>query len=330
MKFCKCLLGWTALLSLFLLAGYTISSVTPAERVPGTDGLYDNHPYLVDSSRMDLARIMASFVTLHTRTKFEALDGEVMEYQKSGSGLILDGRFVLTVEHVVSQHQYSVVTPLGVFQVPVKRKILEETSFCWNGKRYPLRSVYKNRDEDVALLEISSKVRLPSFPYQIGDSDDLQVGNFVYVVGNPLSVGVNVREGIVSAMRAPPEVSAAGVNPVHGFMVSNGLMPGDSGSPIIAIRDGRFELVGISQGTVTGNTRLSWGIRINVIRKLLEAAHALPSEKWAKRRHMAVDENPEDGSGFAPSPGVKVIASRLIGALFPSILNSLGPASMAK
>ena len=113
MKSCKCLLSWTALFSILLFAGYAISSAPSPGRVPGTDGNYDNHAYLVDTSRMDLARVMASFVTLHTRTKFEALDGEEMEVQKTGSGLILDGRFVLTVEHVVSQHQYSVVTPFG-------------------------------------------------------------------------------------------------------------------------------------------------------------------------------------------------------------------------
>lgn len=137
-------------------------------------------------------------------------------------------------------------------------------------------------------MEIFSGIKPPSFPYQIGNSDDLQVGNFVYVIGNPLSVGINVREGIVSAEKAPLETVSVGVNPMHGFMVSNGLMSGDSGSPIIAIRDGKFELVGISQGTVSSNTRLSWGIRINVIRDLLRIAKAVPSDKWKIREKESI------------------------------------------
>jgi S1-C subfamily serine protease len=311
--------GKTALLGLIFLAGCAVSPGPSAKYTPRPDGRYDNHPFLVDSARMDLARAMASFVTLYTHTKFEGPNGQVLESKKVGSGLILDGRYILTVEHVIAQHEYSVPTPFGMMRVPVKRKISEETSFRWKGKTYPLRTVYKNRVEDVALMEIPPGISPPSFPYRIGNSDDLNVGNFVYVIGNPLSVGINVREGIVSAIQAPKEATAVGVNPKHAFMVSNGLMPGDSGSPIIAIRDGRFELVGISQGTVTANTRLSWGIRINVIRKLLRSARAVSSDNWKtpeKAKPAAPRQRKKGGvSGLLIS--AMSHADRLLGALFP-------------
>jgi S1-C subfamily serine protease len=253
---------------------------------------------------MDLARVMASFVPLYTKTTFEIPGGEIAEHLKVGSGVILDGRYVLTVEHVVVQNGYSVSTPFGPIQV-LAEKISEETYFQWKNKKYPLRMVYKNKDEDIALLEILSEVRPPSFPYQIGNSDDLRVGNFVYVVGNPLSIGINVREGIVSATKAPPGISASGVEPRHMFMVSNGLMPGDSGSPIIAIRDGRFELVGISQGTISQNTRLSWGIRINVIRNLLRSARAVPMDKWAMPKKKAEQVSARNSGEAGGEPGEK-------------------------
>jgi S1-C subfamily serine protease len=267
------------LFSLIFLVGCSASQQQAERPGPRPDGKYDNHTYLVDPSRMDLKQVMDSFVSLYNVTEFKTEDGAIVQKQKSGSGVILDGRFVLTVEHVVVQDKYTVDSPLGEIQVPAE-KVSEETYFEWKGEKVLLRPVYKNPDEDVALLEIVSDVRPPSFPYQIGNSDELKVGNFVYVVGNPLSTGMNVREGIVSATKSPSGLTVVGVNPSHTFMVSNGLMPGDSGSPIIAVRDGRYELVGISQGTITGNTRLSWGIRVNVIRGLLHTAHAVPEDKW--------------------------------------------------
>jgi len=55
----------------------------------------------------------------------------------------------------------------------------------------------------------------------------------------------------------------------NAFMISNGVNPGDSGTPVIAIRDGQYELVGLSQGIFTNAQNLSWAIKINpIINKL--------------------------------------------------------------
>ncbi len=301
MRLRRCTIRCAVLLGIFLLASCTASNQQAKRSGPRPDKLYDNNTYLVDPSRMDLARVMASFVPLSTKTKFEMTDGESVEQQKMGSGVVLGGRYVLTVEHVIVQNGYTINSPFGTIQIPAK-KISEETFFRWKNKDYLLRTVYINKEEDIALLEIVSEARPPSFPYELGNSDDLRVGNFVYVVGNPLSIGINVREGIVSSTKAPAGISVVGVEPRHMFMVSNGLMPGDSGSPIIAIRDGRFELVGISQGTIAQNTRLGWGIRINVIRDLLHASRAVPMNKWAmpKKETELTSVRDSDEAGGEP------------------------------
>ncbi|NIN01356.1 MAG: hypothetical protein GTO24_25670, partial [candidate division Zixibacteria bacterium] len=46
------------------------------------------------------------------------------------------------------------------------------------------------------------------------------------------------------------------------FMISNGVVPGDSGAPALALRDGVPELVGIVQGTL-GSSRIGWAVKIN-------------------------------------------------------------------
>ncbi|MBI2175419.1 MAG: hypothetical protein HYU35_01665 [Parcubacteria group bacterium] len=78
-----------------------------------------------------------------------------------------------------------------------------------------------------------------------------------------MNVGINVREGIVSSLKVPEIVSAADVVTANAFMVSNGLNPGDSGAPVLGIRDGVYELVGLSQGTFVAYQRMGWVIRIN-------------------------------------------------------------------
>ncbi len=172
---------------------------------------------------------------------------------------------------------------MGVLEPPVK-KVEEVTYLRWDGGEHDLKVMYRNKGDDIALFELPLGVSPPSYPYEVGDSDDLRVGNYIYAVGNPMNLGINVREGIVSALIAPDQISRIDAKGKNAFMVSNGLVPGDSGTPVIAIRDGRFELVGLSQGTFIGNTRLGWVIRINAIRGLLSAANAIPDEGWTGSR----------------------------------------------
>jgi hypothetical protein len=69
-------------------------------------------------------------------------------------------------------------------------------------------------------------------------------------------------------------------------MVSNGLNPGDSGTPAIAIRDGKFELVGLTQGTFLRGQRLGWVLRINAImekiRPLIKPLRKTPLQTASK------------------------------------------------
>jgi S1-C subfamily serine protease len=72
-------------------------------------------------------------------------------------------------------------------------------------------------------------------------------------------------------MIAPEAIAAILPRYENAFMISNGVNPGDSGTPVIAIRDGQYELVGLSQGIFTNAQNLSWAIKINpIIRKLNE------------------------------------------------------------
>lgn len=292
--------NFAAILFAVVIAGCAATPTQQTSRSLRPDGRYDNHSYMVDSSKMELSRIASSIVKLITRTTFEAPDGTRMQNELEGSGVVVAGRFILTVEHVVTVHSLKIQTPVGILEPPVK-KIDEETYLRWNGEDHILKAMYRNKDDDIALFELPVDVDPPSYPYKVGNSDDLELGNYIYVVGNPMNLGVNVREGIVSALQAPDQISYINAKGENAFMVSNGLVPGDSGTPVIAIRDGNFELVGLSQGTFVGNTRLGWVIRINAILRLLYASRALPKDGWVNsRRNFPVSAvaNREGSTGF--------------------------------
>lgn len=234
------------------------------------DGAYDNNSFLVDPTSMRLEDVAASVYSLKTVTTFRIAEGELQTSTQYGVGISLDGGYLLTVEHVVSQSAISIRTPFGTVVIPAE-KLSEQTYVIYEGKEYLLQRLYAEEREDIALFAAPASLRLRTFPYPIGNSDELRVGNYVYLVGNPLNVGINVREGIVSSLKVPEVVSAADVVTANAFMVSNGLNPGDSGAPVLGIRDGVYELVGLSQGTFVVSQRMGWVIRINTFVNRLAA-----------------------------------------------------------
>lgn len=267
----------------FILGFSVALNIYLARFIPRMDGGYDNYAVFLKSARTDLPRISEAMVRLKTVTEFKPVDGGQgadggqKEATLEGTGIVLGHGFILTVAHSLSQDKVKVMTPAGPVEMPAPDKVSEKTFLEWQGKSYPLKLILKDKKHDVALLKVPKNLDLPSFPFPIGDSDELQVGNFVYVIGNPLNSGVNVREGIVSALSPPPDISATAPADVDAFMLSNGLVPGDSGTPVVAIRDGKLELVGISHATI-GTTRIGWAIRINSVQHLL--IDALRKQGW--------------------------------------------------
>ncbi len=270
--------GWTgALLRAGLLmtaiSGCVVSNPSLSEletRLEGklaslrSDGGYDYNTFLVDGKKVNLDRILRSMFILKSIAEFEMNNGQVVRTASQATGVVLFDRYVLTVDHAVSNYTLELKSTQGKSPISVRRT-KQETFIFVNGEPHRLHGLLRGRHTDVALFRLPDGLELPSFPYEIGNSDELHIGNFIYVVGNPMNMGFNVREGIVSTVRAPERLNVINAVPANAFMVSNGLNPGDSGTPAIAIRDGQFELVGLTQGTFLTGQRLGWVIRINSI-----------------------------------------------------------------
>jgi len=102
------------------------------------------------------------------------------EIQAVGSGVIVDVRgYVLTANHVVAQ--------ASTVQVMTK-----------DGGRLEAKVVGRDPGTDLAVLRVQGAQSLKTIP--MGDSDRLDVGDFVIAVGNPFGLGQTVTSGIVSAL----------------------------------------------------------------------------------------------------------------------------------
>ena len=282
---------------LFLLAGCATGA---GYYQPVPDGRYDDHVYLVNPEKMSLGAVKDSIGVVITKAVFKIVKDkkesfeqmlkmfglpeivlqEKIEKELEGGGVVLYGRYFLTAKHVVNNLPLAARLPVGIVYLPYE-KSEEYYLRLKNGEiavDVKMKALYVDHKNDIALFELPAGIGVSSFPYALGNSDDLKIGNFTYIVGFPRGLIVNAREGIVSALSAPEEVASIEAVAKNAFMISNGLNPGDSGTPVLAIRDGEYELVGLVQGSVLENQRLGWAIRINVIRDLLLKDPKVPEE----------------------------------------------------
>lgn len=136
-----------------------------------------------------------------------------------GSGVIVsaDG-FIVTNNHVVEQADEIRVT-------------------LYDKKSFRARVVGSDPKTDIAIIKIDAK-GLPIIPW--GDSDRLQVGEFVLAIGNPFGLNHTITMGIISAVGR----ADVGIADYEDFIQTDAAInPGNSGGPLVNIRG---ELIGIN------------------------------------------------------------------------------------
>ena len=169
------------------------------------------------------------------------------ETQATGSGVIIDAAqgYVLTNGHVAA----------NATRIEVTTK---------DNRRLTAKLIGTDADTDVAVLQIPAG-NLTAVP--LGDSDRLQVGDFVLAIGNPFGLGQTVTSGIVSALGR----SGLGIEGYEDFIQTDAsINPGNSGGPLVNLRG---ECVGINTAILTpggGNVGIGFAVPINMARKVME------------------------------------------------------------
>lgn len=179
-------------------------------------------------------------------------DGNSQTYStpviSSGSGVIIsnDG-YIITNNHVIEN--------ANNIQV-----ILNDKS------SYDAKVIGKDENTDIALLKINAS-HLPVIKY--GNSDNLNVGEWVLAVGNPFNLNSTVTAGIVSAKAR--NIGLSSQYSIESFIQTDAAVnPGNSGGALINIKG---ELVGINTAIMsrTGSyVGYSFAIPINIVKKVVK------------------------------------------------------------
>ena len=174
-----------------------------------------------------------------------------------GSGVIVtpDG-YTITNAHVITANPNT-----GDLVEEVLVKVSEK-------EEYKASIVGYDRSTDVAVLKIDADRPLPFVT--LSNSDNLQVGDVVFAVGNPLGIGKTVTMGIISAtMKSELGVLDQAGSYENFIQTDASINPGNSGG---ALLDSKGRLIGINTAIIS-QTRSSIGIGlaipINMARKVL-------------------------------------------------------------
>ena len=134
-----------------------------------------------------------------------------------------------------------------------------------DGHRLDAKLVGRDPGTDVAVLRVQGAQSLKTIP--MGDSDRLDVGDFVIAVGNPFGLGQTVTSGIVSALGR----TGIGEQGYEDFIQTDAAInPGNSGGALVNLRG---ELIGINTAifsTGGGNVGIGFAVPINMARRVMD------------------------------------------------------------
>ena len=157
-----------------------------------------------------------------------------------GSGVIIDpSGIALTNAHVVAK-----ATQIDVVMV--------------DGGKRKATVMGLDTKTDLAVLRIGDGKE--KFPFaRLGDSDRMQVGDWVIAVGSPFGLDATVTSGIVSA-----KARRIGVGPLDDFLQTDAAInPGNSGGPLVNMQG---EVIGINTAIVAGGNGVGFAVPSNLAR----------------------------------------------------------------
>ncbi len=161
--------------------------------------------------------------------------------QSLGSGFIIsaDG-FILTNNHVVDMAR------------DIKVAMAD-------GRVLDAKLIGKSKEIDIALIKVEAN-GLPAVT--LGDSEALEVGDWVVAIGNPFGLSHTVTAGIVSA-----KGRVIGVGPYDDLIQTDAAInPGNSGGPLFNTRG---EVVGINTVIIATGQNLGFAIPISMVKEVL-------------------------------------------------------------
>ena len=180
------------------------------------------------------------------RRFFEQMPQREQKQRGLGSGFIIDREgYVLTNNHVVADADEIKVT-------------------LYDEKQYDATVIGRDEKTDIALIKLKEpKGDLPFA--ELGDSDALEIGEWVLAIGNPFGLQETVTQGIVSA-----KWRKIGQGPYDDFIQTDAsINPGNSGGPLFNLSG---KVVGLNTAIFSpsgGNVGIGFAIPINIAKSIV-------------------------------------------------------------
>ena len=133
-------------------------------------------------------------------------------------------------------------------------------------REFPARVVGRDKATDIAVVKIEAN-DLPTL--SLGDSDVMEIGDWVVAIGNPFGLSHTVSAGIVSAKkRTRDDVPLGDPSGYYDFMQTDAsINPGNSGGPLLNLRG---EVIGINTAIRGGGAQgIGFAIPMNMVKQLL-------------------------------------------------------------
>ena len=199
----------------------------------------DDNRLAINNTLLSPETLSASFSRVAEQVEpcvahIRVFESEVYQREGTGSGVIVNpAGYILTNSHVVSR------------AIKIRVKLAD-------GSENEAKVIGVDVPTDLAVIKIETNKPLPVA--RMGDSDKLNVGDWVIAIGSPFGLEQTVTAGIISAK---DRITESGSTPFQQFLQTDAAInPGNSGGPLVNLSG---EVIGINTQIAT-NTGVYNGI----------------------------------------------------------------------
>jgi serine protease Do len=176
----------------------------------------------------------------------------MLDVEEAGSGVIVEfggKHYVLTNRHVI---RHSSKELIGIHLT--------------DGRVLRPERIWQDQETDVAVLAVSAPELVAA---RLGNSDALEIGDFVLAIGSPFGLSQSVTRGIVSAKgRHNLDLGDGELKWQNFIQTDAAINPGNSGGPLVNLRG---EVVGLNTAIASasgGNEGIGFSIPINIVARV--------------------------------------------------------------
>lgn len=175
--------------------------------------------------------------------------GLVIPQEGSGSGFVYDARgHIVTNYHVIANAEELIVT-------------------LASGQAYNATVVGVDQSNDLAVLRIDAGADLPA-PVALGDSEMLEIGQFVLAIGNPFGLEQTLTTGVISALGRVIK-SSEGNFTGEAIQTDAAINPGNSGGPLLDLNG---HVVGVNSQIISpsgASAGIGFAISANTVQRVV-------------------------------------------------------------